>query len=115
MAADVMERLCPRPRYVGAASLPGYRLAFTRRSVKSGTGVADIVRAQGERVWGVLYRISANELAAIDRKEGYGWAYTRVVLPVHLQAGGSECIAVTYTVLSKAPAWSRPPARISTR
>ena len=64
---------------------------------------------------GVLYRLSANELAAIDRKEGYGWAYTRVVLPVHLQAGGSECIAVTYTVLSKAPAWSRPPARISTR
>ena len=54
MAADVMERLCIRLRYVGAASLPGYRLAFTRRSVKTGTGVADIVRAQGERVWGAL-------------------------------------------------------------
>jgi gamma-glutamylcyclotransferase (GGCT)/AIG2-like uncharacterized protein YtfP len=104
MAADVMERLCARPRCVGAASLPGYRLAFTRRSVKTGTGVADIVRAQGESVWGVLYEISANELAAVDRKEGYGWAYTRVVLPVRLQADGSECMAVTYTVVSKAPA-----------
>ena len=104
MAADVMERLCTRPRYVGAASLPGYRLAFTRRSVKTGTGVADIVRAQGERVWGALYEINANELAAIDRKEGHGRAYTRVVLPVELQADGSERMAVTYTVLSKAPA-----------
>jgi cation transport regulator ChaC len=110
MAADVMERLCIQPRYVGAASLPGYRLAFTRRSVKTGTGVADVVRAQGERVWGVLYEISANELAAIDRKEGYGWAYTRVVLPVQLQADGSERMAVTYTVLSKASA-AVPPSR----
>ena len=110
MAADVMERLCTRPRCVGAARLPGYRLAFTRRSVKTGTGVADIVRARGERVWGVLYEIRANELAAIDRKEGYGRAYTRVVLPVQLQADGSERMAVTYTVLSKASAVV-PPSR----
>jgi cation transport regulator ChaC len=110
MAADVMERLCTRPRYVGIASLPGYRLAFTRRSVKTGAGVADIVRAQDETVWGVLYKISADELMAIDRKEGYGWAYTRVMLPVQLQADGSERMAVTYTVRSKALAVV-PPSR----
>jgi len=35
---------------------------------------ADIVWAPGEQVWGVLYEIAEDELAAIDRKEGYDWA-----------------------------------------
>jgi hypothetical protein len=54
---------------LGAARLADHRLAFTRRSVKTGTGVADIVPAPGETVWGALYELGDGELAAIDRKE----------------------------------------------
>lgn len=71
MASAVIARLSPRHRYLGVACLADYRLAFTRRSVRSGTGVADVVWAPGKHVWGVLYEISEDELAAIDRKEGY--------------------------------------------
>ena len=74
MASEVIARLSPRHRYLGVACLADYRLAFTRRSVKGGTGVADIVWAPGEQVWGVLYEIAEDELAAIDREEGYDWA-----------------------------------------
>ena len=84
MAPGVIARLCPRHRYVGVARLSDHRLAFTRRSVKTGTGVANIVQEPGETVWGVLYEICDDEIAAIDRKEGYDWAYTRMVLPVRL-------------------------------
>jgi gamma-glutamylcyclotransferase (GGCT)/AIG2-like uncharacterized protein YtfP len=101
MAPEVIARLCPGHRYLGVARLANHRMAFTRRSVKTGTGVADIVQAAGETVWGVLYEIDDSELTAIDRKEGHGWAYTRVVLPVQLEAGGPERMAVAYTVVSK--------------
>jgi gamma-glutamylcyclotransferase (GGCT)/AIG2-like uncharacterized protein YtfP len=109
MAPAVIRRLCPRHSYLGAAYLVGHRLAFTRRSMRTGTGVADIVRAAGETVWGALYRIDDDELAAIDRKEGHGWAYKRIMLPVRLE-GGPERTAVAYTVRSKEPV-PIPPSR----
>lgn len=110
MAPDVIAKLCPRHRCLGIARLADYRLAFTRRSRKTGSGVADIVQAPGRTVWGVLYEISDDDLAAIDRKEGYDWAYTRVTLPVHLRTDGSTRMAATYTVRSKEPT-EVPPSR----
>lgn len=103
MAPEVMTRLCPEHHYIGVASLADHRLAFTRRSVKTGTGVADIAEAPGETVWGVLYKISDDGLALLDRKEGRGWAYKRVTARVRLEADGSEFTAVTYTVIAKEP------------
>jgi gamma-glutamylcyclotransferase len=100
MASDVMARLCPRHRYLGSARLDDHRLAFTRRSVRTGTGVADVVPAPGQAVWGALYEIGDDELAALDRKEGYDWAYTRVTLPVR-PAGGPGRPALVYTVAAK--------------
>lgn len=69
--------------------------------MKTETGVADIVQAQGESVWGVLYEIGDDELAAVDRKEGRGWAYEQAVVPVRLLPGGAERTAVTYVVRYK--------------
>jgi len=100
MAPDVMARLCPHHRYLGPACLNDHRLAFTRRSVRTGTGVADVVPAPGQTVWGALYEIGDDELAAVDKKEGYDWAYTRVTLPVR-PADGSQRLAVVYTVAAK--------------
>ena len=100
MAPDVMATLCPRHRYLGPACLNDHRLAFTRRSVRTGTGVADVVPAPGQTVWGALYEIGDDELAAIDTKEGYDWAYTRVTLPVR-PTDGPERPAVVYTVAAK--------------
>lgn len=110
MTPAVIRRLCPQHRYLGVARLADHRLSFSRRSVKTQTGVADIVQAPGETVWGVLYEIDDNGLAAIDRKEGHDWAYIRVSLPVRLEAGGPERTAVIYTVRFKEPA-QVPPSR----
>jgi len=94
-------RLCPRHQYLGAACLADHRLAFTRRSVKTGTGVADILPAQGQTVWGALYAIHDNELIRLDRKEGYDWAYTRIRQPVRLEADHQQYGAIIYTVRHK--------------
>jgi gamma-glutamylcyclotransferase len=77
MGSVAMELACPGHRFLGVAELRGHRLAFTRRSVRTGTGVADIVAAAGESLWGALYELDAARLTALDEKEGAGWAYER--------------------------------------
>ena len=103
MSAAVMLAVSPGHRFLGAARLESHRLAFTRRSIRSGSGVADILADPSEEVWGTLYEIPDEELEALDRKEGVGFAYTRTDVRVHPPAG--EAIdALAYAVVAKASA-----------
>ena len=97
-----MGAACPQHRFLGRARLPGYRLAFTRRSVRTGTGVADAVVDPEGAVWGVLYEISDADLASLDRKEGAGWAYERVEVGL-LTEDGTSVDALAYLVIEKLP------------
>jgi gamma-glutamylcyclotransferase len=108
MAEAVMTERSRRHRFLGIARLPDHRLMFNRRSVRTGSGVADVVPAAGESVWGVLYELDDAGLAALDRKEGYDWAYVREPLAVELTSDGSRQPAVTYTVKEKEPAEVEP-------
>lgn len=108
MAADVMLRICPSGRRMGVGYVPNHRLAFTRKSVRTGSGVADIAPARNGEVWGVLYELSDFDLAALDRKEGNGWAYVRTAVVVRRIPKLDEIRAVTYTVLHKEDQEIRP-------
>jgi gamma-glutamylcyclotransferase (GGCT)/AIG2-like uncharacterized protein YtfP len=101
---------CPSCHYLGPARLEAHRLAFTRRSIRSGTGVADVLPAPGHEVWGTLYELDEKDLDALDRKEGCGWAYARERKHVRLSTDGSEHGAFTYVVVSKEPT-EIPPSR----
>ena len=54
-------------------------------------------------VWGALYEIGDEDLEALDRKEGAGWAYERRRVPVDADDGSSREVFV-YVVISKAAA-----------
>jgi gamma-glutamylcyclotransferase len=110
MAEAVMTERSRRHRFLGVARLPDHRLMFNRRSIRTGSGVADVVPASGESVWGVLYELDDAGLAALDRKEGHDWAYVREPLVVELSADGSRQPAVTYTVKEKEPVEVEPSA-----
>jgi gamma-glutamylcyclotransferase (GGCT)/AIG2-like uncharacterized protein YtfP len=110
MASGTMTRLCPGHEYAGPAELPDHRLAFTRRSIRTGTGVADIVPASGQGVWGVLYELDAAMLAALDEKEGNGWAYRREQVSV-TAADVQGRVAQTYSVIAREPHEVRPSAQ----
>jgi gamma-glutamylcyclotransferase (GGCT)/AIG2-like uncharacterized protein YtfP len=101
MDEELMRVCCPAHRLIGVVRLDDHRLAFTRRSVRTGTGVADVVRDRGHAVWGVLYEVSGEDLRGLDSKEGAGWAYERQQRRVHLLADGSVHDAITYTVLHR--------------
>src|SRR5262245_8995283 len=83
---------------VGRGSIEGYRVAVTRRSIRTHTVVADIVCEQGSVGWGVLYEIGDDAVPILDRKEGHPWAYERGVIQVSPDRGGPEVPAFTYRV-----------------
>jgi len=107
MSPAVMAAECPAHSYLGTACLAGRRLTFTRRSTRTGTGVADIVHDVRGEVWGALYELGSGDLAALDRKEGLGVAYARETVTV-MGGAGELLTAETYTVIAKEPADVRP-------
>lgn len=101
MSASVMEAECPSSRFIGRAQLPQHRLAFTRRSVLTGTGVADLIPDIECAVWGIVYELTPEDLESLDRKEGSGWAYERREVRVTTD-DGAALDAAAYFVIEKA-------------
>jgi gamma-glutamylcyclotransferase (GGCT)/AIG2-like uncharacterized protein YtfP len=65
-----LHRSCPSARPQGAARLADHRLRFPLASTRWGGGVADVVPAPGDEVWGALWLIDAVDAAALDAQEG---------------------------------------------
>jgi gamma-glutamylcyclotransferase len=107
--AQINQR-CPSARLIGKARLDNYRLAFTRKSVRNwpGFGVADVVPAPGEHVWGALFAIADQDVPELDRMEGYGAgrtsnAYERIELTVLKDGNPADKVsAQTYVVRRRA-------------
>jgi hypothetical protein len=99
MAANVMDEHCPGHVAIGVAELPRHRFAFSRRSIRTGTGVADVVADPASSVWGVLYEVK--DLDTLDAKEGAGWAYERCSVTVRVDGEPRE--AITYKVMHPEP------------
>ena len=64
-----MRARCPSAEVVACCSLPDWQLSFVQPHERWGGGVAGIVRAPGERVLGMLYRLSEADLRALDGHE----------------------------------------------
>ena len=102
LAASEMEAWCPEARFAGLARLPDHRLALNRRSIRWGGGAVDVVPAPGEEVWGGLYDVPDGTLDRLDAKEGEGWAYRRIAVPVEAE-DGRRLEAEAYEVIHKEP------------
>jgi gamma-glutamylcyclotransferase len=100
MSSEQVAAWCPDHRALGPAELPGHRLAFLRRSIRWQGGAADIVPAEGESVWGVLWALPLG-LGELDAKEAAGDAYRR--RQVEVLSGGDPTTAVAYEVIQKEP------------
>lgn len=68
---EQMTARCPSHRVVGLAALREHRLAFPLFSQKWRSGVAGVQPAHGETVWGVVYDLADQDLAALDAIEGF--------------------------------------------
>jgi gamma-glutamylcyclotransferase (GGCT)/AIG2-like uncharacterized protein YtfP len=68
---EQMRSRCPGHRTVGLARLPDHRLTFPLYSETWQGGAAGLALAHGETVWGALYELTDDDLAALDRYEGW--------------------------------------------
>jgi len=66
-----MTRRCPGATVVGVAELKDHRLTFPLTSHDWGGGVASVSVAHGASVWGVVYELTAEDLASLDGYEHY--------------------------------------------
>lgn len=86
---DGMASRCPRAVSFGRAQLLGHRFRFA--------GPADVQRDRRSNVDGVLWDISPQCLAALDRLEGYPFYYSRKWARVQYQ--DQQCQALVYFML----------------
>ena len=90
MASRRMRERVPGARAAGRARLDGWRLVADKPG-RDGSAKANVARAAGASVWGVLWQLEAAGLAALDRFEG---GYARVAVTV--EAGAGALAATTY-------------------
>lgn len=76
---------CPAATPVCPVALDNYRLAF--RGSFNFNGVATIIPAQGEKVYGLLWRITLACEQALDRYEGYPRLYGKEQVTVRDRNG----------------------------
>ena len=98
MATSQMADRCPGAVSLGAARLPGFRLAFDAWSNRRGGLVADVLPASGSDVWGVLWTVTEHHAEALDRYEGVGRGqYRREHVRVE-SASGDQVEAFAYVI-----------------
>ncbi|MER9858473.1 MULTISPECIES: gamma-glutamylcyclotransferase family protein [unclassified Mesorhizobium] len=97
MDIEQMTARCPGAETVGRGYLPGYALCFPRMSTKRKCGVSSVAPLDGGEVWGVVYRLTAAELALLDRSEGHRPdrdrklnSYTRLPITVTMNGVATE-------------------------
>ena len=97
-----MRNRCPQSQEGPVGLLRGYRLGFTFYSAGWGGGAADIVPDSDGEVWGLIYRLSRNDLRYLDSYEGHPTKYRRFQVAVDTSDGLITGVW-TYAVVDKEP------------
>ena len=78
--------------------LNDYKLVFDKIAKRDhNSSVADIIKASGSRVFGILYTLDRNEIPKLDKQEG---GYKKIQVTIHGKTGVVHT-AITYTVIDK--------------
>jgi len=89
------------PEMIGTGRLAHYRLAFDYYSPGRQGGVADIISAENESVYGILFRISREFQEKVLRiKEGYPKLYNEISVAVSCK-GQIYSEVITYRILDE--------------
>lgn len=94
-----MSERCPSSVLAGPAVLKNYRLAFTIYSPKRKCGCADVVLETGSYVYGLLYKLTDDDMARMDHFEGHPVHYQRT--KVDIVFNKETLSAYTYEVVNK--------------
>jgi gamma-glutamylcyclotransferase (GGCT)/AIG2-like uncharacterized protein YtfP len=108
ISLERMRKLCPNAVCIGVAHLPDYQLVFTTHLAQRNRGGADVVPKSGGEVWGLLYKISDAELAAMDANKFYPEIYDRILVDVFVREEPTPTQAWTYVMQDKQKSFAQP-------
>ena len=93
-----MKERCPASRFIGKARLDGFRFVYDGYSRTRDGAVANILEshAPGAMVWGGLFEIGEDDLAALDRYEGHPRSYQRRTMTVRDEQGTTYDVIAYY-------------------
>jgi gamma-glutamylcyclotransferase len=97
MHPDQMARHVPDASVVGIGRLDGFGLAFSLYSSGWEGGVANLEPNDAAHVWGVVWQMTEDGIAALDRYEGHPTFYRRQEVSV-TTPDGEALSAWTYRV-----------------
>lgn len=95
-----MKERCPSAKIVGKFILKNYKLAYTIYSTKRKCGCADVVKSNGDEVWGLVYEITQEDLVKLDGFEAHPIKYKRFTTSVKNELG-EERVVEAYEVVEK--------------
>jgi hypothetical protein len=100
MSRPHMRARCPEARALGTTTLPRWRFIIGR------DGFASLVRQPGSRVYGVIWRLSTRDIAAINAFENVqSGLYLRRRLPIRMPLSAP---ALVYIARRRGPGRPRP-------
>ena len=101
MSRELMQARCTRAEAIGTATLSGWRFVINPE------GFGSIAPHPGERVYGVLWRLSARDLAAVNAYESVdSGLYVRRQLSV--RCGAMQATALVYIARRRGEGLPRP-------
>lgn len=94
LTAQMRER-APSSRTIGIGRLMSYQLCWNKRS-KDGSGKCSVTETGNPRdaVWGVVFRMSAEDKLELDKREGLGQGYGERIVKIVTRTGSGT--ALTY-------------------
>lgn len=99
IASARLLRRCPSTQALGMATLADYEMTFDKLGL-DGSAKCGIYPAEGETVYGALFRIHQDDLPALDAAEGQGVAYQSEWVEVTDSQGKTQKV-LTYIPLSR--------------
>ena len=90
----------PRAENIGTGAVSGHVLKFHKISQIDGSGKCDIYKTNkpGDRVRGVLYKVSPDDKKNLDQIEGLGIGYKEKIVAVLLDNGEERRAFVYYAI-----------------
>lgn len=87
MSAARLNARIPSAEYLVRGQLKGHRLKFHKKS-KDGSGKCDAYKTGNpiDVVWGAVFSLPESDLQLLDRCEGKGSGYERIIAPIHTES-----------------------------
>ncbi len=95
-----MTERCPGATLVGKFVLKNYTLGYTIYSPKRKCGCADVLKSEGDEVWGLVYELTEEDLANLDVFEGHPTHYKRFTTSVENEFSEQKSVEA-YAVVNK--------------